>query len=336
VATAEAIKPIITPLDRFGLTLSLAILLHALIILGITFTKEDRSLARYNTMEIVLVQQKSPEPEDAKVLAQESLEGGGNVDEAVTPSAPMPAPFPNQKPKVTMPKPADQEPPKPQESATAETMVEDPSLVKKELDETLTVEDPESPTPMAEKIDTPSKEKKITETSETDTTKRIITPEKERIKKTIKKPRIPTAAQLIKDTFDIATLTAKIDRQLIERAKRPRQKWISAKTKQFDYAAYMDSWRQKVERIGNLNYPQKAIEQHLSGSVRLDVALNQDGSINKITIIASSGEKILEDSAIRIVRLAAPYSPFPQHIKDDTDILHIIRTWKFIDQRGFK
>jgi protein TonB len=120
------------------------------------------------------------------------------------------------------------------------------------------------------------------------------------------------------------------------KAKRPRRKFISATTKEYKYAAYMEAWRSKVERVGNLNYPDQARKQNLSGSLVLDVALNQDGSINEITIRRSSGEKILDDAAIRIVELAAPYGPFPQHIKDETDILHIMRTWQFINNKGFR
>ncbi len=116
------------------------------------------------------------------------------------------------------------------------------------------------------------------------------------------------------------------------KAKRPRRKFISATTKEYKYAAYMEAWRSKVERVGNINYPEQARKQGLSGSLILDVALNPDGSINEITIRRSSGKKILDDAAIRI----APYGAFPQHIKDETDILHIMRTWQFINNKGFR
>ncbi len=119
-------------------------------------------------------------------------------------------------------------------------------------------------------------------------------------------------------------------------AKRPRRKFISASTKEYNYAAYMEAWRSKVERVGNLNYPQQARRQKLSGNLVLDVALRPDGSIDEITIRRSSGEKLLDDAAIRIVELSAPFSPFPQHIKDETDILHIMRTWQFLNNKGFK
>ena len=123
---------------------------------------------------------------------------------------------------------------------------------------------------------------------------------------------------------------------MIERTERPKRKFISATTKEYEYAAYMDTWRRKVERVGNLNYPEKAKKLNLSGSLQLDVALNKDGSINEITLRRSSGEKVLDDAAIRIVELAAPYSPFPKNIENQVDILHILRTWQFINNKSFR
>ncbi len=338
MATVQAVEPIITPLDRFGLTLSLAILVHALFILGITFSQEDRSRARFNTMEIVLVQQKSPEPTEADMLAQASLEGGGNVDEKINPSTPTPAPFPDSKPEITTPQPREIEPPQPPESAASEPEVINPAPVKKEIIEKIVVEDVKSPNPMVEKIEIPTKEKQIAAKKETKTDKRIETPEKKkkRIKKIIRKPILPTATQLLTNSLKIASLSAEVRRKEEAKAKRPRRKFISASTKEYNYAAYMEAWRSKVERVGNLNYPEQARKQGLSGSLVLDVALRRDGSIDEITIRRSSGEKMLDDAAIRIVELSAPFSPFPQHIQDETDILHIMRTWQFLNNKGFK
>jgi protein TonB len=98
----------------------------------------------------------------------------------------------------------------------------------------------------------------------------------------------------------------------------------------------MEAWRAKVERVGNLNYPEAARKQNLSGSLILDVALNADGSINQITIRRSSGQKVLDDAAIRIVELASPFAPFPEQVREETDILHITRTWQFLDKKGFR
>ena len=126
-----------------------------------------------------------------------------------------------------------------------------------------------------------------------------------------------------------ARLNAEISRTWQEYQKRPRHMFLNARTEEYKYAAYMDAWRAKVERIGNLNYPEEAKQRHLMGNLLLDVALNSDGTINNISIRRSSGQKILDDAAIRIVELAAPFAPFPPDIRADTDVLHITRTWKF-------
>ena len=103
-----------------------------------------------------------------------------------------------------------------------------------------------------------------------------------------------------------------------------RHKTITTSTREPDYARYMEAWRQKVERVGNLNYP-----HGLSGSLLLDVALHPDGSIESIDLRRSSGTSDLDRAAIEIVKLAAPFAPFPERIAAETDILHIVRTWQF-------
>ena len=124
-------------------------------------------------------------------------------------------------------------------------------------------------------------------------------------------------------------LNAEISRTWQEYQKRPRHKFLNARTQEYKYAAYMDAWRAKVERIGNLNYPEDAKRLHLTGNLLLDVALNADGSINSVSVRRSSGQRVLDDAAIHIVELAAPFAPFPPEIRADTDVLHITRTWKF-------
>ncbi len=100
-----AAKPLITPTDRFGLTFCLAVMAHGILVLGVTFAPEDIPPPRYETMEIILVQQKSEAPEDAKILAQASLQGGGDLAQAETPSTPLPAPFPQEEPEIAAPPP---------------------------------------------------------------------------------------------------------------------------------------------------------------------------------------------------------------------------------------
>ncbi len=140
----------------------------------------------------------------------------------------------------------------------------------------------------------------------------------------------PSAADLVARSLQIASLSAEINESREAYAKRPRQAFISAATHEYKYASYMEAWRRKVEQIGNLNYPGEARRNNLSGSLILDVALNPDGKVHSIALRRSSGHKVLDDAAIAIVKLAAPYAPFPDNIRKDTDILHITRTWQFL------
>ncbi|MGA7801499.1 MAG: energy transducer TonB [Gammaproteobacteria bacterium] len=141
----------------------------------------------------------------------------------------------------------------------------------------------------------------------------------------------PSASELISKSMELMQLDQQVNQSLQAYAKRKRQTYISARTREYKYASYMSAWVHKVERVGNLNYPDKARRDQLSGSLLLDVALNPDGTIRNITLRRSSGHKILDDAAIRIVRLAAPFAPFPPDIRKDTDVLHITRTWEFMD-----
>ena len=148
-------------------------------------------------------------------------------------------------------------------------------------------------------------------------------------------PSLPTAAQLITRSFALASLNAELQQKLDTHAKRPRQKFISANTQEYRYAAYMEAWRAKVERIGNINYPDEARQKQLSGALLLDVALRPDGSVIEILVRRSSGHKVLDDAAVRIVELAAPFAPFPDDIAREVDVLHVTRTWKFLNTAEF-
>jgi len=303
--TASA--PVITPADRLGLTFCLAIITHAIIVLGITFASEDTRQPRYNSMDIILVQQRSKPVEDAKLLAQASLEGGGETEEELSPSTPLPPPFPDNQASASAP-PVTTPPPEPATNTTEE--------------ETLTAQD--EPASAREQIAVDSPAAQVSNSK----------PAKE--PKRHKRKTRPSATALLTNSFEIAALSAEIRQKEEIRAHRPKRKFISASTHEYKYAAYMEAWRAKVERVGNLNYPEQARQRKLSGSLILDVALNPDGNINEITVRRSSGYKVLDDSAIRIVKLAAPFSPFPDSIHKETDILHITRTWQFLNNRGFR
>jgi protein TonB len=134
---------------------------------------------------------------------------------------------------------------------------------------------------------------------------------------------------LIQRSLEIARLEAQISKSNDYYQKLPRRKFIGARTQEFRFAQYIEDWRVKVERIGNLNYPAQARLQKAFGSLQLSVSIRADGSIEKVEINHSSGQRILDAAALRIVKLAAPYSPLPPDITKDTDILTITRTWTF-------
>ena len=290
---AGATKPVLTAADRLSFTLCLALLFHAVVILGIVFVPQDQT--SYEFMEVTLVQQSSEPPADAEVLAQANLRGGG---EAAAAPAPAPPPLPSAEPtEVTQPVAAPQPEPAlqaPPPAAPEPETVEQLAVMKEDTATAI-------PEPQAE-------------------------PETTR----------PSAAELVTDSLRMAALSSAAEQQLETSANNPRRTFISANTHEYKYAAYMEAWRAKVERVGNLNYPEEARKNKISGQLVLDVALNPDGKINQITVRRSSGHKVLDDAAIRIVELAAPFAPFPDDIRKETDILHINRTWQFIDQSGFR
>ncbi len=134
----------------------------------------------------------------------------------------------------------------------------------------------------------------------------------------------------------IASLQAQLDLQQQEYAKRPRRYTISsASTQKRADAEYLDTWRKHIEAIGNINYPSQARQQELYGSLRMMVAIRPNGSVQEIRILQSSGHRILDEAAVTIVQLAAPFQAFPAELRAEADILEIIRTWRFHQGNSF-
>jgi protein TonB len=129
--------------------------------------------------------------------------------------------------------------------------------------------------------------------------------------------------------LEMARLASEIDAASRAYAKRPHKKFISANTREYAYAAYMHRWAKRVERVGTLNFPDAARTGRLGGNLILTVALNRDGSIHSIDVIRSSGRKVLDDAAIRIVRMAGPFAPIPR-TDEKVDLLYITRTYRFL------
>ena len=138
----------------------------------------------------------------------------------------------------------------------------------------------------------------------------------------------PSGRDLADLSLAAMRLQAQIDRQIEEYQKRPRKKFIGARAAEYRFAQYEEDWRMKVERIGSLNYPAEA-RGKFYGNLRLTVTIRPDGTVESIELDRSSGLKVLDAAAFRIVKMATPFAAFPADIRRDTDLLVITRTWFF-------
>ena len=137
-----------------------------------------------------------------------------------------------------------------------------------------------------------------------------------------------SGADLANSALAIARLEGQIARQMEEYNQRPRKRYIGARVEEYRFAQYVEDWRQKIERIGNLNYPDAA-KGRLYGSLTLSVVIKANGDLKQVEVIRSSGQILLDDAARRIVRMSAPFAAFPESIRRDIDELDITRTWTF-------
>jgi protein TonB len=259
--------------DRFALMLFFAVVLHAMVILGITFGTDapEPVQEQLPTLDITVSSRSTAPPDEAEYLAQTSQEGGGNVTEKVRPQQAMPEQAPAVTPQQPVPTPA--------------------QVVTADRAETRIIQE--------------------------DT----AIPETE--------PKNLSATELIERSMEMVNLSEQINESMQAYARRPKQVFVSARTQEFKYANYMIEWVKKVERVGNLNYPDAARREGLSGKLLLDVALNPDGTVRNISILKSSRHPVIDEAAVRIVNLAGPYPPFPPEIRKEADVLHITRTWEF-------
>ena len=129
---------------------------------------------------------------------------------------------------------------------------------------------------------------------------------------------------------EIASLQARLDKQKQAYAKRPRVRRLTSVSAKAHYeAAYIEAFRRKVEATGTRHFPRRALDSNTFGGVRLMVALRRDGGIEEVEVLQSSGHDFLDQAAVQSVRLAAPFEPFTQDMRERMDVLEIIRTWKF-------
>jgi protein TonB len=138
----------------------------------------------------------------------------------------------------------------------------------------------------------------------------------------------PTGRDLADRSLAMLNLQAQIARQTQAYQERPRKRFIGANAREYRFAQYEEDWRSKIERVGTVNYPAEA-RGKLYGTLRLTVTIRPDGSVESIDLDRSSGLKVLDQAAFRIVQMAAPFAVFPADIRKDTDLLVITRTWFF-------
>lgn len=283
------------PDRKISLALLISLLLHMVIVAGISLNPPAQKQTKITkSIDVVLVNSKSPtKPIDTKVFAQTNLDGGGNVVEDRQAKTPLPV-LPGVKPMTDL-------------TAATQKTKQLESKVKKLLTIAESKAHVTQPLPQAK-------------------------PEPDKPKQSQPATTNPdNYSDLLQRSLEIARLEAQIAKDHEAYQKRPKRRFIGARTREYRFARYLEDWRLKVERIGNLNYPEEARRKKLYGSLQLTVGVRSDGSLESIGIDRSSGTQILDDAAIRIVRLAARngFSPFPPDISRDTDILHITRTWVF-------
>jgi protein TonB len=280
---------------RFYIAILISLVLHAVILWGIIFKVPEpvvKNVAK--SLEVILVNKKSEQkPIETDVLAPTNSEGSGNVDEDRRAQSPLPV-LPQTKPLIDLAQASQKTKQTEKEARKLMPAVESKPRIVENKPRIIEAE------PQAEQ----SEDKPIPKLDSTD---------------------------LLQRSLEIARQEAQINKEYQTYQKRPKRRYISTRTKEYRFARYVEDWRLKVERIGNLNYPEEARKQQLYGNLRLTVGIRSDGSLESIGIDRSSGTEILDDAAIRIVKLAAQngFAPFPPDISRDTDILHITRTWVF-------
>ncbi|MGX5673826.1 energy transducer TonB [Thermomonas sp. XSG] len=139
----------------------------------------------------------------------------------------------------------------------------------------------------------------------------------------------PRGREKIERDIEMARLAAEIQLRSVEYAKRPKRKFVSASTREYAWAQYLRGWVDRVERVGNLNYPDEARRRRIGGLVVISVGVRRDGSVESARIIRSSRIPMLDEAALRIVKLSEPFAPLPKS-SEDPDVLHITRTWQFM------
>ncbi len=280
-----AAQPVDTA-DRLSFTLFVALALHALLILGVTFSIDPPDKVA-PTLNITLATHKSQAaPENADYLAQFNQEASGTLEKAEQLTSEQQAQISDTEIRDINPQP--------------QLRASTPVLRTMEVVDS----SGRNPRKVAENID-PQEQQEV-------------------------EIRDGEQVDQLQISAEIASLRAKLDQQRQQYAKKPRVRRITSVATKASYdAEYLHKWSNKVEFVGNRNYPQEALKNNLFGNLRLAAVILPNGTIERVEILKSSGHRILDDAARQIVQLASPFAPFPPEIRQQADQLEIIRTWHF-------
>lgn len=303
------------PNSALTVAIWLSVIVH-LVLLSIQFQPELKKLKdNIPTLEVMLVNAKTKDaPQKADVLAQANLDRGGNTDA----DRKMKTALPTEKQHV---QDVQLEP-----KAAAQSAARAAKLQAQQSKEQKRIAELEK---QAEELMTQIKALQTVDSAPTQHAA-AADPDVGQLKNKLNKPL--DMQDLIASAKEMDRLEALIAKQQDDLQKRPKRKFMGARAQEYRFASYIEAWRQKVERIGNLNYPQAARDQKLYGRLQMTVAIKSDGSIEFMRVEKSSGHPLLDEAAKKIVRLSAPFAVFPADIKKDTDILELTRTWTFTQE----
>lgn len=282
-APAPVPEVVIGPAQRLGATTVLALVLIGIVVLGISFGRDDAAPVT-PTLDVILTETASlTPPEKADFLAQANHQGGGDSEKAQRPREAVSAPVPKPEEGIA-PVPIRAQSPRAQDPSPMPVLTTTAALAELAPRERPTPETPPTPLPLGE--------------------------------------------QLLEQQLEMARLAAEVERRQAQYARRPKRKFVSASTQEYAYAQYLRQWVERVERVGNANYPERARAERLEGRLVMTVAVRRDGSVESVVLNTPSNHELLNQSARRIVQLAEPFSAVPQS-GERIDVLHITRTWHF-------
>lgn len=282
--------------ERLITTLFFAVLVHGMIILGITFSGEEPPGNTGSTLEITLVQTSRSElPEEADYLANQSQRGTGNTDEKVRPKSAMSSP-----------------------DDMALEGVPDASDLENRLAEQSGAQEPDTP---ARDSQSSEAESLLTTTAESS---RQASSEVQAPRQTQERLLV---ARLMTPGLDITEPVNDTSQRPQAHSDSPREKFIAVNTRESVYAEYLDRWRRRIEEVGNSDYPQELRDKR--GSLVMEVALNADGTIRDLVVKRRSPFPAMDAAALDILRSASPFPPFSPAMREESDVLRFVYEWRF-------